>query len=110
MVTSVPAEGGSATLPAHFNLEQNYPNPFNPSTTIAFSLPLKALVSLTIFDVLGREVSRLVTEELSAGTHVRQWNAGGLTSGIYFYRLLALPISGGPAGNFTETRKLLLLR
>ena len=85
-----------------FNLSQNYPNPFNPSTTFLFDLPNRLFVSLKLCDVLGRDVSIIVSEELSAGKHSVHWNAGDLQSGVYFYRL--------QAGSFTETRKLLLLR
>ncbi|MGD1043769.1 MAG: YCF48-related protein [Bacteroidota bacterium] len=88
--------------PTKFVLEQNYPNPFNPATTISFSLPSKSFVSLKIFDALGREVSIMLAEELSAGNYVRQWNAVGLPSGVYFYRL--------QAGSYSKTRKLVLLR
>jgi len=85
-----------------FILVQNYPNPFNPATTISFSLPSKSFVSLKVFDVLGKEVAIVVAEELSAGKHSQQWNANGLPSGVYFYRL--------QAGSFTQTKKLVLLR
>jgi hypothetical protein len=100
MITSV--ERLSTDLPTHFSLDQNYPNPFNPATTISFSLPSKSFVSLKVFDALGREVSILFADELPAGTHARQWNAGALPSGMYFYRL--------QAASSTETKKLLLLR
>lgn len=93
---------GEQELPLTFAVHQNYPNPFNPTTTISFSLPSKLFVRLKVFDALGREVSTLLSEELSAGTYSRQWNAEGLASGVYFYRM--------QAGNFVETRKLLLLR
>ncbi len=89
-------------LPMHFSLYQNYPNPFNPSTTISFILPLKSLVFLKVFDILGREVATLANEEMLAGNHSFNWNAANLASGIYFYRL--------QAGSFTETKKLILLR
>ena len=95
-------EKPSADLPRHFALDQNYPNPFNPSTHITFNLPSRSMVSLKIFDALGREVSMLVAGELTAGTHTRQWNAAGLPSGVYFYRM--------HAGSFTQTKKLILLR
>jgi lysophospholipase L1-like esterase len=85
-----------------YALGQNYPNPFNPATTISFSFPTRSFVSLTVFDALGREVSTLLSERLSAGTYLRQWNAAGLSSGVYFYRL--------QAGTFIETKKLILLR
>jgi hypothetical protein len=83
-------------------LGQNYPNPFNPATTISFSVPTQSFVSLKVFDSLGRVVSNLISERMSAGTHARQWDATGLASGVYFYRLLA--------GSFVETKKLILLR
>jgi hypothetical protein len=89
-------------MPVRVELLQNYPNPFNASTTITFRVPSKLPVILKIFDVLGREVFNLVSEELSAGTYSRQWNAEGMASGIYFYRL--------QAGSFTEIKKLILLR
>jgi len=91
-----------AREPASYTLSQNYPNPFNPSTTISFSIPAKWFVSLKVYDILGREVAVLVSEQLSAGNHSRLWNAEGLPSGVYFYRL--------QAGSFTETKKLILLR
>jgi len=90
------------SLPTTFTLEQNYPNPFNPATTISFGLPSTIFVSLKVFDVLGKEVSHLLAEELAAGMYSQQWKATGLASGVYFYRL--------QAGKFVETRKLILLR
>jgi hypothetical protein len=89
-------------LPNTFKLSQNYPNPFNPTTTISFSLPSKSFVSLKVFDALGREVSTLVSKELTAGSYSQEWNAVNLPSGVYFYRL--------QAGNYNETRKLVLLK
>ncbi|KKW16960.1 MAG: FG-GAP repeat protein [Candidatus Magasanikbacteria bacterium GW2011_GWA2_50_22] len=88
--------------PTRFLLEQNYPNPFNPSTMISFSLPSKTYVSLRVFDAMGREMATLVSRELSAGNHTRQWNGTGMPSGIYFYRL--------KAGDFVQTKKFVLLR
>jgi CubicO group peptidase (beta-lactamase class C family) len=93
-----------------FVLNQNYPNPFNPSTTISFSLSLKSFVSLKVFDVVGREVATLVSEEMSAGNHSYQWNNEGVSSGVYYYRLQARQTSGGQVAPFTETKKLILLR
>ena len=95
------AEGLSA-IPGTYRLLQNYPNPFNPSTTIRFSIPKAGPVSLKIYNLLGEEISTLVSERLQAGTHSVQWNALGIPSGVYFYRL--------QAGDFTGTKKLLLLR
>jgi hypothetical protein len=89
-------------LPNTFYLYQNYPNPFNPSTTIEFALPKSAFVTLQVYDLLGSQVAELVNEKLSAGTYTRQWDARGLASGVYFYRL--------SAGGFSQTKKLILVR
>jgi endoglucanase len=88
--------------PASFYLGQNYPNPFNPTTNISFSLPSKSFVSLKIVDLLGREATMLANEEMAAGNYTRQWNAGNMASGVYFYQLRA--------GTFIETKKLILLK
>ena len=89
-------------LPQKIHLEQNYPNPFNPSTTIRFSLSHREHVTLKVFDVLGREVAKLVNGELNAGEHSVVFDADGLSSGIYFYRL--------QAGDFVDTKKLVMLK
>lgn len=89
-------------LPQVYSLDQNYPNPFNPSTTIGFSIPVQSRVTLTVYDVLGRLVADLVSEDLAAGKHLVRWNAQGLATGTYFYRL--------QAGPYTEIKKLLLLK
>ena len=85
-----------------YKLKQNYPNPFNPVTTIGFEIPERRFVSLKIFDIRGREIATLVNEEKPAGSYQVKFNASGLSSGIYFYRL--------KAGNFFEVKKLLLLK
>jgi ELWxxDGT repeat protein len=97
-------------FPEAFVLFQNYPNPFNPSTSISFSIPSRSFVSLKVFDLLGREVATLVNEQKPAGTYTQKWNAANVSSGIYFYRLVANAIPSGQAGTFTETKKLLLLK
>ncbi len=99
---SLSVEFNVSNIPESAFLQQNYPNPFNPSTTISFSLPSQSFVSLRIFDLLGREVATIVSEEMSAGNYSKRWNAANISSGIYFYRL--------QAGTLTETKKLLLLR
>jgi len=89
-------------LPTQYTLLQNYPNPFNPSTTFSFGLPTKTFVSLKLFDLLGREVATIISEELPAGYYSRQWTAAMLSSGVYFYRL--------QTGSFVAAKKLVLLR
>jgi hypothetical protein len=89
-------------IPQIFTLQQNFPNPFNPNTTILFSLPSKSYVLLRVYDVLGREVATIISEDISAGNYSRRWNAANISSGIYFYRL--------QADSFTETKKMILLK
>jgi len=99
LITAVKEDIGS---PSSHQLFQNYPNPFNPSTVIKYHLSTAGNVRLTIFDVLGREVRTLLNEQKSAGFYQVNWNASGVSSGVYFYRL--------QAGSFTETKKLVLLK
>ena len=90
-------------IPKKFMLDQNYPNPFNPSTVIRYQLPVSGKVSLRVFDSLGREVASLVHNQWKTrGVHTVTFNASGLSSGIYFYRL--------KAGDFTQTKKMILLK
>jgi len=80
-----PDKKGNILIPKDYVLEQNYPNPFNPVTTIRFSIPKMVPVRLTVYDITGREVARLIDEVLNAGYHTIQWNASGVPSGIYIY-------------------------
>jgi hypothetical protein len=89
-------------LPSGIELAQNYPNPFNPRTSIEFSIAKTGFIDLRIYNILGEEVSTLVSHELHAGTYRASWDASGFTSGVYFYRL--------QTGNYIETKKLLLLK
>jgi photosystem II stability/assembly factor-like uncharacterized protein len=88
--------------PNSFLLEQNFPNPFNPSTTIKYELPRASQVSLSVYDVLGREVSVLVNDRRDAGDYQVKLDGSNLASGVYFYRL--------QAGDFVATKRLVLLR
>ncbi|HLX13500.1 MAG TPA: T9SS type A sorting domain-containing protein [Bacteroidota bacterium] len=83
-------------------LSQNYPNPFNPTTTISFSLPNAAFTTLKIYNALGQEVSTIVSGQLGAGSYNKTWNASGMASGIYYYKL--------QAGSYVETKKLQLIK
>ena len=89
-------------LPTSFRLGQNYPNPFNPTTTIRFTLPKRSQAVLSLFNILGQKVYTVLDKELSAGEYEVQLNADDLATGIYFYRLVA--------GDFSETKKLMLLK
>ncbi|NWG27444.1 MAG: T9SS type A sorting domain-containing protein, partial [Ignavibacteriaceae bacterium] len=88
--------------PEDFYLFQNYPNPFNPTTTLSYVIGHSSFVSLKVYDVLGNEVATLVNEDKLAGNYEVQFVAAGLTSGIYFYKLMA--------DNFVQTRKMILLK
>jgi len=90
------------SVPTSYALEQNYPNPFNPTTKIQFSIVNRQLTIVRVFDLLGRVVTTLVNEVKPAGTYTVSWDAGGMSSGVYFYQL--------QAGTFTETKRLLLLK
>ena len=92
----------SCIIPDKFSLSQNFPNPFNPTTNIKFDLPKKGLVTLNIFDALGREVATLVNEQLAPGTYETTFDASAHPSGIYFYKLTA--------GDFTDTKRMILLK
>lgn len=102
MITGVPTAVVERNTPSRFELFDNYPNPFNPSTTIDYNLSVSSLVSLKVYDVLGREVKTLVNERQDAGSHSVEFNADSLPSGVYFYRI--------QAGENTATRKLVLLK
>jgi hypothetical protein len=96
-------------LPLSYKLSQNYPNPFNPVTTINYSLPVGSKVRLTILNLLGQVVATLVDETEPAGFKYVKWDASGLASGIYFYRLDASSIAN-PGKSFTQVKKMILLK
>jgi hypothetical protein len=93
-------------IPKEFALEQNYPNPFNPSTVIEYALPENARVTLTIYNVLGQEVSRLIDVEQEAGVYKFNWNASSLASGVYIYNMKV----EGATKNYTDTKRMMLLK
>jgi hypothetical protein len=92
----------NSNLAQEYQLKQNYPNPFNPTTNIEFDIPQASDVKLIVYNQLGQTVANLVNEHLSAGSYSVEWNAKGLPSGVYYYRITA--------SDFTQTRKLLIAK
>jgi len=101
IITSVPSRPVDPR-PSSFALMQNYPNPFNPFVTIIYQVPVESFIALKVYDVLGREIGTLVSERRTPGTYSVAFNAAGLASGVYFYRM--------SAGSFEGTKKMLLVR
>jgi uncharacterized lipoprotein YddW (UPF0748 family) len=99
---TVVSVGSGASIPDRFDLHQNFPNPFNPATHIEFDLPEMSRVTLTVYDILGREIQKLVDDTLPAGTHSVVWNASAFSSGTYFYVLRA--------GSFTGVKKMVFTK
>ncbi len=92
----------SGNIPNSFILEQNYPNPFNPVTSIRFSIPKSNFVTIKIYDAIGNEVGKPVNDQVNAGTYEVKFDASQLSSGVYFYTLIA--------GDFTSTKKMALIK
>lgn len=89
-------------IPKSFSLSQNYPNPFNPVTNIKFDIPKSGFVEITIYDLLGREVTKLVNQQMQAGSYNVDWDASNYPSGVYFYELVA--------GSYADTKKMVLIK
>jgi hypothetical protein len=89
-------------IPKEFILNQNYPNPFNPSTNIEFSIPKSEFVTLKVYSILGEEVANLVSEKLTTGQYRCEWDANGLASGVYLYRI--------QAGEYVEAKKMVMMK
>lgn len=89
-------------IPLEFSLYQNYPNPFNPATKISFFIPQSSFVSLTVYEITGREVVNLINQQMNAGVYSAHFSAENLSSEIYFYRL--------QAGSFIQTKKMILMK
>jgi len=100
LVTGIQPVGSE--IPNTFSLNQNYPNPFNPVTNIKFNLPKSGSVKLIVFDVMGREVATMFDENMNAGSYTTDFDASGLSSGIYFYKLIT--------ADFTDTKKMMLVK
>ena len=111
-VTIVVADIGNdlmETTPHSYKLYNNYPNPFNPSTKIFYSIPERSQVTLKIYDMIGNEVASPVNGEKASGNYSFNFEAGNLASGVYFYQLEAVPLSGLRTG-FKETKKMILTK
>ena len=89
-------------LPESFSLSAAYPNPFNPVTTLSFELPIGSDVTLSIYNLQGREVSTLISGNMDAGYHTARWNADAYSSGVYFVKMIA--------GEYVSTQKLMLVK
>ena len=100
--TAVGVSNGTTPTPASFALDQNYPNPFNPSTTIRYQVPTAGVVTLKVYDVLGREVRTLVNEHKSIGTYAVNFDGAGLASGMYVYQLRS--------GSYVSTRRMVMVK
>ena len=96
-------------IPDEYNMEQNYPNPFNPVTKIRYALPAMSEVRLTVYNILGQEVTKLVDGVQDAGYKEIDWNASSYMSGIYFYRIQAIS-AADPTHTFSQVRKMLLIK
>jgi len=89
-------------IPENYALHQNYPNPFNPSTQISYDIPKNGFVSLKVYDLTGKEIVTLINGYHIAGSYMTNWTTGNISSGVYFYKLFS--------GNFSDTKKMLLIR
>jgi photosystem II stability/assembly factor-like uncharacterized protein len=99
--------GNNNEVPSLYKLEQNFPNPFNPSTNVKFSIPADGIVKLIVFDITGREVKMLTNEKMNAGNFEVNFNASGISSGVYFYRL---DVTGKDGLSFSDTKKMILVK
>jgi plastocyanin len=108
VLTGVQSDRGG-TGPASFRLEQNFPNPFNPATVLGYTLPARSAVKLSVVDLQGREVAVLVNDVESPGSHEVRFDATGLSSGMYLYRLAARSVDGSE-GSLVQTRRMVILR
>lgn len=106
--TAVGGPGTGSVLPRQYLLDDSYPNPFNPATTIHYQLPVRSRVSIIVYDLLGREVQRLVDGTLEAGHYTVRFNGADAASGLYFCRMTAEPLSDGQS--YVSVKRLLLLK
>ncbi|MDD3559196.1 MAG: T9SS type A sorting domain-containing protein, partial [Melioribacteraceae bacterium] len=93
-----------------YHLSQNYPNPFNPATTIKYEIPKEGIVSLKVYDILGREVTTLVNKHQNIGRYEVKFDASSLSTGVYIYRLTVSDPSAASVQAFTESCKMILMK
>jgi hypothetical protein len=96
------ANPGNQLAPVEYNMDQNYPNPFNPSTKILYSIKEEGLVTLKVYNILGKEIAILVNENKPEGNYEAEFNASQLPSGMYIYKI--------QAGSFSDVKKMLLTK
>ena len=99
----------SSEIPSEFSLSQNYPNPFNPITNFKFQISDFGFVNLKIYDINGKEINRLINQQLSAGVYEVSWDASGYPSGVYFYRV-SVRQAGSLTGDYSSTKKMILIK
>jgi hypothetical protein len=96
------AGNNSSSIPGTYSLSQNYPNPFNPVTQVKYDLPKEGFVTLKVYDVLGREVSKLVNEVKTPGSYIVDFDGTSFSSGVYFYRL--------EVNGFSDVKRMMLIK
>ncbi|MBK9334352.1 MAG: T9SS type A sorting domain-containing protein [Ignavibacteria bacterium] len=102
LITGIEPNSSFSAIPDRYSLSQNYPNPFNPTTKINFSIPKQGIVTLRVYDVLGKEVMTLVNEQKPAGNYSINFSAANLSSGAYFYRL--------ESGEFKDIKRMIVVK
>ncbi len=107
-ITGLQENLSAARLPSEFNLEQNYPNPFNPETKVRYSLPSESRINIAVYNTLGQQIHLLTNKVQSAGTHELNFDASGLTSGIYIYKMIAEATDG--SNTFSKINKMMIVK
>lgn len=103
-------KGTENQTPTEFKIEQNYPNPFNLATIIRYYVPETSIISIKVYDIMGREVANLIDEEKLSGNYIISFNGSGLASGVYYYRINGTAEGRTSGNSFTETKKMILLK
>lgn len=102
LLTPLTGVSSNNSVPQTYSLSQNYPNPFNPETRISYSIPKAGFVSIQVFDMLGRQVAGLVNDYKKAGSYITEFNASGLSSGVYYYKMIS--------GDFSDFKKMIVIK